>query len=891
MALNDSNINYIINDLYRRGLVYEPLKDELLDHICCKIEEQMGSGMKFIDAYEVVINQYFKTNELQKIQQLTLSELNSKPTVMFKNYLKTAYRSLSKNRFYSLINITGLAVGIASCLLIVLFVIDELSYDKFHEKSDRIYRIESDVMFGGNHFEMPVTPAPMAQTMMADYQEVEITGRFRRIGSHLFKKEINNIKEDDVSFADNNIFEIFTIPFIYGDKATALEKPNTMVISKTVAEKHFGNENPVGQQMTMDNEDLYEITGVYEDLPVNSHFHLDVMLSMEGNEDAKNTIWVSNNYFTYFVLREDANPEEFQGKMAEMVNTYVFPQVKQLLNIKAEDFLASGQWVRFNIRPLTDIHLYSNLGFEFEPPGDIKYVYIFSAIAAIILLIALINFMNLSTARSANRAKEVGVRKVLGSYQSHLIKQFLTESILLSILGMAIGLVLAVLALPYFNSLANKSLSIPFSSPVFIMGIIGGSLIIGVLAGIYPAFYLSAFRPAAVLKGKLNLGVKSGWLRSSLVVIQFTASIILIVGTLVIYRQLNFIQNKKLGFNKEQVILVEDVYALDDNIEVFKNQILQNSNVLSATITSFLPVSSSRSDSGFWPEGEQPDELNSVSMQTWSVDHEYIPTMGMEIKEGRNFSMDFPSDSTGIIINERAAQLFGYENPIGKKVYTFDDFGPDNNPSMISYEIVGVVKNFNFESLHENIGALSMRIGHSRRFACFRTNTGNISSVLADIEARWKELGPGQPFQYSFLDDRFNRMYSQESRIGKIAFTFAGLAIFVASLGLFGLAAFTAEQRTKEIGVRKVMGASVASIVILLSKEFGKLILIALVFAIPVSWYFMNGWLQDFHFRVNLGPGVFIIAGAITLLIAWVTMSWQSIKVAIANPVDSLRNE
>ena len=283
MALNDSNINYIINDLYRRGLVYEPLKDELLDHICCKIEEQMGSGMKFIDAYEVVINQYFKTNELQKIQQLTLSELNSKPTVMFKNYLKTAYRSLSKNRFYSLINITGLAVGIASCLLIVLFVIDELSYDKFHEKSDRIYRIESDVMFGGNHFEMPVTPAPMAQTMMADYQEVEITGRFRRIGSHLFKKEINNIKEDDVSFADNNIFEIFTIPFIYGDKATALEKPNTMVISKTVAEKHFGNENPVGQQMTMDNEDLYEITGVYEDLPVNSHFHLDVMLSMDGN--------------------------------------------------------------------------------------------------------------------------------------------------------------------------------------------------------------------------------------------------------------------------------------------------------------------------------------------------------------------------------------------------------------------------------------------------------------------------------------------------------------------------------------------------------------------------------------------------------------------------------
>ncbi len=890
MTLNHSNINYIINDLYRRGLVYEPLKDELLDHICCKIDEQMGSGMKFMDSYNLVIDQYFKTNELQKIQRLTLSELNSNPNIMFKNYLKTAYRSLNKNRFYSLINVIGLAVGIASCMLMVLFVIDELSYDKFHEKSERIYRIEADIMFGGNHLEMPVAPAPMAQTMMNDYPEVEIAGRFRRIGSHLFKKEINNIKEDNVSYADNNIFEIFTIPFIYGDKVTALEKPNTMVISKAVAEKHFGNSNPVGQQMTMDNDVLYEITGVFEELPANSHFHLDVMLSMEGLDDAKNTIWLSNNYFTYFVLRADANPESFQEKIVEMVNTYTFPQAEQLLNITKEDFKASGQWVRYSIRPVTDIHLHSDLGFEFEPTGDIKYVYIFSAIAAIILLIACINFMNLSTARSANRAKEVGVRKVLGSYRSHLIKQFLTESILLSMLGMVIALILASLALPYFNQLANKSLSVPYTSPVFLLGIIAAVLIIGVLAGIYPSFYLSAFRPAVVLKGKLILGVKSGWLRSTLVVIQFVASIILIVGTLVIYQQLNFIQSKKLGFNKEQVILVEDVYALDNNLDAFKNQILQNSNVVSATITSFLPVSSSRSDTGFWPEGEQPNELNAVSMQFWRVDQEYIPTMGMEILEGRNFSRDFPSDSSAIIINERAAELFGYNNPLGRKIFTFDNFGPESSTT-IPFEIVGVVKNFNFESLHENIGALSMYLGSSRRFACFRINTDDVTAVLSDLETKWKELGPGQPFQYSFLDDRFARMYDAEERIGRIAMAFSFLAIFVASLGLFGLAAFTAEQRTKEIGVRKVMGASVASIVFLLSKEFGKLILIALAFAIPVSWYFMDGWLQDFHFRITIGPGVFLTAAGITLLIAWVTMSWQSIKAAIANPVDSLKDE
>jgi len=891
MPLNDSNINYIMDDLYRRGLIYEPLKDELLDHICCKIEEQMGTGMKFMDAYNAVIDQYFKTNELQEIQSLTLSELNSKPKIMLRNYLKTAYRSLTKNRFYSLINIAGLAVGITSCLLIVLFVMDELSYDKFHEKSERIYRMEGDIMFGGNHMEMPVMPAPMAQMIMETYPEIEVAGRFRRIGSHLFKKEIDNFKEENVAFADNNIFQIFSISFVYGDPATALEKPNTMVISTVVAEKHFGSDNPVGQQITMDNEDLYEITGVFEELPPNSHFHLDVMLSMEGHEDAKNTIWLSNNYFTYFVLREDAIAAEFQDKMPEIVNTYIFPQAEQLLNISKADFEASGQYVRYNIRLISDIHLHSSLDFDFEPTSDIKYVYIFSAIAAIILLIACINFMNLSTARSANRAKEVGVRKVLGSYRSHLIKQFLTESILLSFLAMIVGLVLAALLLPFFNDLANKNLSIPYLNTAFIALLLISVLLIGTLAGVYPSFFLSAFRPANVLKGKLSLGTKSGLLRSALVVIQFCASVFLIVGTLVIYRQLNFIQNKKLGFNKEQVILVEDVYALDNNLDAYKNQILQNSNVVSATITSFLPVSSSRSDSGFWPEGESRDELNSVSMQIWSVDQDYVPTMGMEIIKGRNFSRDFPSDSTAIILNERARELFGYENPIGKKVYTFDNFGPDNEPTIISLEVIGIVRNFNYSSLRENIGALSLTLGTSRRFACFKTSTEDIAGVLSELESKWKELGPGQPFKYSFLDDRFARMYDAEQRIGGIAMTFSFLAIFVASLGLFGLAAFTAQQRTKEIGVRKVMGASVSSIILLLSKEFGKLIIIAMIIGGLISWIIMDGWLQEFHFRINLGPDIFILAGVITLVIAWVTMSWQSVRAAIANPVDSLRDE
>ena len=892
MPLNGSHIAFITDDLCKKGLVYEPLKEELIDHICCSVEHEMSKNIRFREAYGIVIQKQFKPSELTKIQSKTLYEVNQKPKIMVRNYIKTAYRNLVKHKFYSLINVTGLAVGITSCLLILLFVQDELSYDQHHEKADRIYRISADIKFGGNHMLMNVAPAPMAETMVIDYPDVETTGRFRQVGSYLIKEEDQNVLEENVVFADKEILDIFTIPFIYGDPTTALEKPNTLIMSESASKRTFGDENPVGKQVTLNNEDLYEVVGVYEDMPANSHFHLNMMLSMEGLDHSKSTVWLSNNYQTYFLLREGAIGEDFESKLDEMVSTYTLPQAEQFLQISADDLEASGQWVKYHTMNVQDIHLQSNLGMEFEPNGNITYVYIFSAIALIILIIACINFMNLSTARSANRAKEVGVRKVLGSYRSHLIKQFLTESILLSFLGMLIALILAMMVLPYFNLLANKSLAIPFDSFFFIVGIISGVLIIGLIAGIYPSFFLSAFRPAAVLKGTLNLGVKSGWLRSTLVVMQFIASIFLIVGTLVIYQQLNYIQNKNLGFNKDQVIIIEDIQALGSNVEAFKNTLLQNSSISSATVSGFLPVSGTyRSDSGFWPEGEEHTETNSVSMQIWSVDHDYIPTLSMEIIEGRNFSRDFPSDTAGIILNERAMELFGYEDPIGKSVYSFRNLGPEGDQTMIPLKIIGIVKNFHFESLRDNINALSLVLGSRSGNLAIKVTTSEIASIVSLIEKEWKEVGPGQPFTYSFLDDRFARMYDQEERIGKIAFTFAGFAIFVASLGLFGLAAFTAEQRTKEIGVRKVMGASISSIIVLLSKEFGKLILIALIFAFPLSWIIMNGWLRDFHFRINIGPEVFLIAGGITLFIAWVTMSWQSIRAAVANPVDSLRNE
>lgn len=887
MPINNSHINYIVKDLNSRGLVYEPLLEDLLDHIYCGVESRMNKGMRFLDAYNAVLTEHFSNEEIIKIQKQTLQEVNKNSIIMIRNYIKIAFRNLRRHGFYSIINVTGLAVGIACCLMIVLFVQDELSYDKHHEKADRIYRVAADINIGGTHHQMATSPTPMAKTMVTDYPIVEMAGRFGWSGSYLVKREGDNIKESKVVYADNSILQIFTIPFIEGDSRRALEKPNSLVLSQSAAQRHFGDESPIGKQLTLQNRDLFQVTGVYEDMPKNSHFHFDFMLSMEGLDEAKSTSWLGNNYQTYFQLSESANIEEFGSSFAEMVNTYTYPQAEALLGTSLEDYKKSGQWVRYYAQPLPAIHLNSNLTWELEPNGDIKYVYIFSAIAMIIMIIACINFMNLSTARSANRAKEVGIRKVLGSYRSHLIKQFLTESILLSFLAMIIAIVLTSLALSSFNQLANKSLVIPFSEPMFWVSVSSAILLIGFVAGVYPSFFLSGFRPAQVLKGTLALGAKSGWLRSTLVVVQFCVSIFLIVGTLVINRQLNFIQNTKVGFDKEQVIIIENAYALDGNLEAYRNSLLQNANIVSATISSFLPVSSARSDSDFFPEGQSPDLNNSVSMQNWAIDYDYVETMGMEIIEGRNFSLDFPSDSSGIILNERAAELFGIsDDPLGKRVFVIGD-----DSDFIYFEVVGIVKNFNYESLKKNIGALSFSLRESRGYISFRIDTENMPIMISALESKWKELGPGQPFQYSFLDDRFAKMYDAEQRVGNIAFTFSILAIFVACLGLFGLAAFTAQQRTKEIGVRKVLGASVSSILMLLSMEFGKLILIALVFAIPISWYFMDSWLQDFYYRINLGPGIFLYAGIITFVIAWLSMSWQSVKAAMGNPIDALKDE
>ncbi|MGC4021979.1 MAG: ABC transporter permease [Cyclobacteriaceae bacterium] len=825
---------------------------------------------------------------------------------MLKNYLTIALRSLRKQGFYSFINISGLAVGIAACLVIVLYVIDEFGYDKYNVNAERIYRMNAEIKFGENHIHMAVSPAPLAQAMLQDYPEIETAVRFRNYGSYLVKPEngTDNIKEQRVIWTDSTFFKVFSVKVLEGDANTALSQSASVAISKKTADKYFPNKSALGQLLVLDNKYTAKITAVYEDMPEASHFHFDILIAMVGDwpvaKEAQSTNFLSNNFNTYFLFKPGTDAKAFEKKLPGFIKKFIAPQIVAALgsDFTMEKYLAAGNKYEFTLTPLLDIHLHSDLKVELEPNGNITYVYLFSIVALFILAIACVNFMNLSTARSANRAKEVGVRKVMGSLRSHLVRQFLTESILITIFAFVIAIGLAYLILPLFNSLSLKHLSIPFTNEFFYLTLLIGALVVGLLAGVYPSFFLSAFRPVNVLKGQVALGMKSGLIRSSLVVFQFVISIFLIIGAITVNRQLNFIQSKKLGFQKDQVITIHDTYALRPNVESFKTEAAKISSIESASISGFLPVETAdswRNDNAFWKEGNQPTIENLVSMQNWNVDYDYLKTLGMKIKLGRGFSNEFPSDSSAVVLNEAAAAQFGFgTNPIGQKISTFDGNLPNGSPDPAktrTWTVVGVIENFHFSSLKEGITSLGLFLGKSDGSVSFRFQAKNSQEVIQSIEKVWKQLAPGQPFQYSFLDEDFGRMYASEQRLGKIFASFASLAVIIACLGLFALTAFTAEQRTKEIGIRKVMGASVSSIVILLSKEFGKLIFIAFCLAAPIAWYAIDWWLKGYTYKTEIGVMVYVLAGSFCLLVAWFTMGFQSVKAATANPIKSLRSE
>ncbi|MCO4291838.1 ABC transporter permease [Solitalea sp. MAHUQ-68] len=808
---------------------------------------------------------------------------------MLTNYIKIAWRNLIKNKTFSLINIIGLATGLACFILISLYVFDELSYDKYNVNADRIFRINSDLKLGSNEMKLAVTSDPMGETLKKDYPQVEEFVRiYNSNGAKLIKKGNEFIEEQNVAHADSTLFDVFTLPVIEGNAKKALTEPNSVVITASTARKYFGTTAALGKVIEA-NKTPYKVTAVIKDIPHNSHFNFDFIFSMQ-NVDYNFGTFLSHNFHTYLLLKKGTNYKAFEKNFAQVIQKYIFPQAKQFMQINSmDDFYKAGNKLEYNLIPLTDIHLKSDRGVELAPNGSIQYVYIFSAVALFILLLACINFMNLSTARSSRRAKEVGIRKVLGTERRSLIGQFLTESTLTVIISTVIAVVMVWLVLPSFNELAAKSLSIK--------NLLGGKMllfliilpfVVGAISGSYPAFFLSKFQPIVVLKGKLSNGMKNSWLRGGLVVFQFVTSIVLIIGTIIVYRQLNYIQTKKLGFDKEQVLIIDRAGALQKNVDAFKNEVGNMPGVLSGTVSGFLPVSSSwRNDNTFSKETVM-NVQNSYSSQVWGVDYEYLKTLGMQLSAGRNFSKDFGADSSAIIINESTAQILGYKDPIGQKVYTLQD---TQTGVMIPYTIIGVVKNFHFESLRQNIGPLALILSKTDGYAAFKVKTKDMQALIQQVETKWKSLAPGMPFSYRFLDDSFDDMYRTEQRVGKIAIVFAMLAIVIACLGLFGLVAYSAEQRTKEIGIRKVLGASAANIITMLSKDFLKLVFVASLIAFPIAWYAMNKWLQDFVYRIEIGWWVFVLAGLTALVIALVTLSFQSVKAALANPVKSLRTE
>lgn len=810
---------------------------------------------------------------------------------MFKNYIKIAWRSLKKQPFFTFLNTTGLAIGMAGGLLISLYIYDELSFDRMFPDAERIYRIDTDIKFGGAAMRSTEAAAPMAATLLRDIPQIESAVRFRDQGSLMIRRSgaESNTKELRVAFADSTLFEVFGIDLLVGDSETALKEPNTLVMTKTAAEKHFGLMTALGQSVLLNNTDTYTVTGVIEDLPTNSFLrNHSVFMSLAGYGPAQEENWGSNNYHTFIKLIPGAEISEIQGQLSNMFERYLLPWAQNFFpGITKEAFEASGNYVRYHTMALTDIHLYSQREAEMSPNSSIQNVYILSFIGLFLILLASVNFMNLSTAYSLKRAKEVGVRKTLGSKKLDLIRQFLTESGLISFISLVFAVIITLFALPFFNDLSGKSVAFPFTSPFFWIALLAATVALAFLSGSYPAFFMSRFVPIKTLKGGGASDVGGGKIRNSLVVFQFAISIFLIVGTLVVFQQLSFIQNKDLGFQKDQIVLIEDTYAAGNQVHAFKDEVQRLGLTANATLSDFLPTPSARSNSSFFKEGAREQE-NALQIQTWYIDHDYMPTLDMELVAGRNFDRQIVTDSSAVVINEATLPILGVgpDEAIGMRISQDVEL---DNPEY--FTIIGVVKDFHYESLRENIAALGFFLGESTGTMAVKLNAGNFSETLARIEALWNDIAPGQPFNYRFMDQSFNETYEAEQRLGQLFMIFTTLSIIIACLGLFGLAAFNAEKRTKEIGVRKVLGASVRQIATRLTTDFLKMVVLAILISLPLGWYAMNKWLEDFSYRIEVSAGVLFTAAFLAVFVAVVTVSYQSIKAAIVNPVKSLRTE
>lgn len=801
---------------------------------------------------------------------------------MVKNYLRVAFRAIVKHKFFSIINILGLSVGLASCLFISMYIYDELNYDHFHPDGERIYRMNLHGKLAGQEIHTANTSFPMYKALVDQIPEVEEATRVNNMGEWIMRNGTMAFNEEGVFAVDSNYFEFFGFELLQGNPETVLNEPNSIVLSQELAKKYFGDEPAVGKSLSIGNDKSeYEVTGVMENPRSNSHLKPRALLSSSTFEFMQQTSWLSNSLYTYYKAQEGATSAIVDEKLDPIVETNVTPALKQFINKSLEEFRKEGGIYTYFSFPMYDIHLRSQVQDEEEPPSDISYVYILGGIGIFIMLLACINFMNLTTAKSADRAKEVGLRKTLGSLRSAMIIQFLAESMIYAIGAALLAVIAVYILLPSFNTLSGKVMSFGILlEPAILLTLIGLTLLVGIIAGSYPAFYLTSFKITEVLKGKIRAGVKSGGIRSVLVTFQFLISIVLIICTGVVFMQLQFIQDKNLGIDKEHLLVIEDVSRLETNRTPFKNQLDQNSSIIATSYSNNM-VPGVNNTTLFRNRATENDHV----MATYYTDEDHNDALGFELVEGRYFSRDFKSDSNAVVINEAAAREMGWENPLEEQIIDF------NTGEERVKDVIGVVKDFNFESLKFEVRPLILQLTDVSNILYVRFSGENPADVIEYINNTWDEYSGGDPLQYSFIGEDFDALFRAEQRLGQVFTVFTVMAIFIACLGLFGLAAFMAEQRTKEIGVRKVMGASVWSVTSLMSKEFSKLVGIAFLISLFPAYYIMDNWLDNFASRIDMPFWLFVVSGLSAFVIAWLTVSFQSFKAARANPVKSLRYE
>ncbi len=796
---------------------------------------------------------------------------------MLKNLIKTSFRNILRDKAYSSINILGLTIGITSSIFLLLYILDELNYDKYHVNHESIYRVITHITEQDDDFTWVVAQIPFGPTVRDRYPEVEKAVRFIGMGRVLYKKGDRKFYEEEIFATDSAVFEVFSYDFIDGDPATALHNPNSIVLTRDLAIKYFGSEHSVGESLEA-GEEIFKVTGVIENVPKNSQFSFDGLISISSlDEQRRNGSWGNFGVFTYLYAPNLSNSVDFEDKLSEIYDEYCAPIFKQY-----------GINFEYKLQRLTDIHLHSRYEGEADVNGDIRYIYIFAAVAAFMLIIASINYMNLATARSARRSREVGIRKVVGSHRFQLISQFILESLLLSIIAFILSLVLVLAILPFFNDLLDKEITMAFLfDPLIIAGLISIILFVGFLGGSYPAFYLSSFKPALVLKSKMTSRGGNAFLRKGLVILQFSISIIMLVCTWLVYDQLQYLAEKDLGFDKEHIIRMSlSTQEMQENYDALRAKLLDLPGVINVATASTSPGYGVGKN--LINVEDQNGEMVERGIDMYAVDYDYISTLGFHILEGRDFSRDFPSDtSTAVIVTEAMADRMGWDSALGKKFSFMGGDGQEPEPMLV----VGVLQDYHHASLYNIIEPILLLPRENLRIMHIKIDGKSIKQELANIEKVWNEVQADQPFEYTFLDQEFQEQYHNDETRGQIFTVFAVLTMTLACLGLLGLASYTAEQRTKEISIRKVVGANIQSLIYLMSKEFISLIIISIIIGLPVAYYFMEKWLQNFAFAMDINWVSFLLVSVMALIITFGTVSYHTIRAALTNPVDALKEE